>query len=495
MAHYDTDVLPQPVRRASESNDHRHFLNWSVARRTFFLLGDILALVIAHILAVRVTQRIIHLPLTSLNPPQYHLFYVPFFTLVFYLFERYKDPEFRRPEHDLELACKSLSIGFLALTLFNFLVFHTQPLSRYLLLTWFLFAGIGLLITRFTLRVMNERLWRAGIGKKKTILMGSEKGLAGYYRLLSIQRYHGYELLGLISSDASPAGRAEALPLPVLAPVADWEDVLGSLRAELLVVALSSIAGSEELIGRLLQRCRAMKIDVELYSDVWASSNLNLERDQYSGCIRYYSRPQWSLTIQRACKRLFDITVGLVGSVVAACLTPVIGALIKLEDGGPVFYRSAYLDQGGDTKYYPKFRTMRVDADNILQRDEKLRSAFEVRQKLEKDPRVTRVGRVLRKTSLDEFPQFFSILKGDLTFVGPRTIRADEASNYGALLPKLLSAKPGLTGFWQTMGRQTTTYEDRVQMDMFYIDHWSIWLDLVIAAKTVWKVLRTEGAY
>ncbi len=105
------------------------------------------------------------------------------------------------------------------------------------------------------------------------------------------------------------------------------------------------------------------------------------------------------------------------------------------------------------------------------------------------------MGRFLRRYSLDEFPQFFSLLTGQLTFVGPRVISREEKERYGALLPKLLSVKPGLTGFWQVKGRQTTSYDERIQMDMFYIDHWSIWLDLVIMVKTVGKVLRAEGAY
>jgi lipopolysaccharide/colanic/teichoic acid biosynthesis glycosyltransferase len=101
----------------------------------------------------------------------------------------------------------------------------------------------------------------------------------------------------------------------------------------------------------------------------------------------------------------------------------------------------------------------------------------------------------MRRYSFDEFPQFFSVLTGKLTFVGPRVISEEEKRCYGVLLPKLLSFRPGLTGFWQVMGRQTTTYQERVDMDMFYVDRWSIWLDLVIIAKTLWKVVKTEGAY
>jgi lipopolysaccharide/colanic/teichoic acid biosynthesis glycosyltransferase len=222
---------------------------------------------------------------------------------------------------------------------------------------------------------------------------------------------------------------------------------------------------------------------------------MNYEHDEFSGCFRFYARPEWSLAIQRVAKRGIDLIIGLIGSLVTVLLTPIIFVLVKLEDRGPLFYRSAFLGQDGSTCYYLKFRTMRVDADRMLETDAALRSRFREQQKLIDDPRITRIGRFLRKSSLDEFPQFFSVLVGSLTFVGPRTIRQEEAVRYGPQLEKLFSTKPGVTGFWQVMGRQTTSYRERVEMDMFYVERWSIWLDLVIIAKTFWKVLKAEGAY
>ena len=138
---------------------------------------------------------------------------------------------------------------------------------------------------------------------------------------------------------------------------------------------------------------------------------------------------------------------------------------------------------------------MTPDADQRLRNDHALKRAFDLKYKLEDDPRVLRSGRFLRKYSIDEFPQFFSLLSGRLTLVGPRTISREETRRYGDLLPKLLSVKPGMTGYWQVMGRQNTTYQQRIELDMFYIDHCSLALDLRIVALTVWKVLRAEGAY
>jgi lipopolysaccharide/colanic/teichoic acid biosynthesis glycosyltransferase len=263
----------------------------------------------------------------------------------------------------------------------------------------------------------------------------------------------------------------------------------------LLIIAPNGIPGGEAWLKELVGRCGQLRVDVELYSEVLATVNLNYEHDDFSGSFRFYATPEWSVALQRTLKRGLDLAIGLVGSLLTLLLMPVIYVLVTLEDRGPLFYRSAYLGQDGSTCYYLKFRTMHVDADEILKWDAALRSRFHEKHKLIDDPRVTQIGRFLRKSSLDEFPQFFSVLKGDLTFVGPRTIREEEAFHYASLVSKLLSVKPGVTGFWQVMGRQTTTYEERVQMDMFYIDNWSIWLDLVIIARTLWKVVMAEGAY
>ena len=201
------------------------------------------------------------------------------------------------------------------------------------------------------------------------------------------------------------------------------------------------------------------------------------------------------MALQRVLKRGIDVVIGLTGSAVSILLTPLFYVLVNLEDPGPVFYAREFVGCDGKIHYYYKFRTMLKNADDILRRDHKLKAKFVSQYKLKDDPRLLRIGRFMRRFSLDEFPQFFSVLSGKLTYVGPRVISAEERHRYGELLPKLLSCTPGLTGFWQVMGRQTTSYEERVRMDMFYIERWSIWLDLVIIAKTFWKVLKAEGAY
>jgi undecaprenyl-phosphate galactose phosphotransferase len=194
------------------------------------------------------------------------------------------------------------------------------------------------------------------------------------------------------------------------------------------------------------------------------------------------------------CKRLIDL-IG--ASVALVLLSPVLIAAalaVKLYDGGPAVYRRRCVGCDGDFDAL-KLRSMRVDADRYLEQHPELLAEFQRNYKLNNDPRVTPVGAFLRKTSIDELPQLFNVLRGEMSLVGPRMITRPELDKYGDKRDALLTVKPGMTGYWQVAGRQEVEYGDRVEMDMYYIRHWSLGLDLQILLKTPWKVLKREGAH
>jgi len=168
--------------------------------------------------------------------------------------------------------------------------------------------------------------------------------------------------------------------------------------------------------------------------------------------------------------------------------------LVKLSSPGPIFHRRRVLGRYGIEFDALKFRTMVASADEQLRQDLDLRKRFEVNFKLPGDPRVTAVGRWLRRYSLDELPQLFNVLRGEMALVGPRMISPPELVRYGLHAEQLLSVKPGLTGLWQVSGRQLTGYEERVRLDMHYLTHRSIWLDARILARTLPAVVRARGA-
>lgn len=200
-----------------------------------------------------------------------------------------------------------------------------------------------------------------------------------------------------------------------------------------------------------------------------------------------------------ATKRLIDICGALVGIAILLPLTVVI-AIINFvnKENGPLFYSQKRI--GKDGKYFKmyKFRSMVVGADEILKKlleeNEDLRKEFEETRKLQDDPRITKVGRFLRKTSLDEFPQFINVLKGEMSLVGPRAVIDGEIEKFGEHKEEVLSVKPGITGYWAANGRSNTSYDERVEMETYYANNISILLDIQILFKTVISVIKKEGA-
>lgn len=198
-------------------------------------------------------------------------------------------------------------------------------------------------------------------------------------------------------------------------------------------------------------------------------------------------------------KRLCDIVISLLASVVTVPVGLFIALCVRCDSRGPVLYTQQRIGQGGQTIRVYKFRTMVRDADavleNYLHNNPELWEEWKKDRKLKQDPRLTRVGKFLRKTSLDELPQLWNVLMGSMSLVGPRPIVEDEIAKYGPVFEEYAMVKPGITGLWQISGRNNTTYEERVRFDHYYVSNWSVWMDLWILARTGPVVLMGYGAY
>lgn len=202
-----------------------------------------------------------------------------------------------------------------------------------------------------------------------------------------------------------------------------------------------------------------------------------------------------NLKIYSLFKRIFDVVSSTLLLIILSPLFLILIILVKLDSKGPVFFGHKRIGYKGETISVYKFRSMVQNAEEVLRNfTPEQKAEFEKNFKLDDDPRVTKIGAFLRKTSLDELPQLINIIKGDMSVVGPRPIVQKEVVKYGKYADKLFSVKPGLTGFWQANGRSDTTYDERVQMDMYYIDNRSTLLDIKILFKTVIAVIRKEGA-
>ena len=194
-------------------------------------------------------------------------------------------------------------------------------------------------------------------------------------------------------------------------------------------------------------------------------------------------------------KRIFDIVCSLVALIILSPVFLILAILVKATSEGPVFFVHQRVGKGGKTLNIYKFRSMVTNAEELIRQfTPEQKAEYERNFKLENDPRVTRVGKFMRKTSLDELPQLFNILKGDISVVGPRPVMEVETEIYGNYRDMLLSVKPGLTGFWAANGRSCTTYTRRRAMEICYIKNRSVCFDLKIILKTITSVFKGEGA-
>ena len=203
--------------------------------------------------------------------------------------------------------------------------------------------------------------------------------------------------------------------------------------------------------------------------------------------------------IERGLKRGIDILGGICGTLILIPLTMIIWIANKKEkDNGPIFYTQTRIGKDGKLFKMYKYRSMVVGADEILEtylkENEEARKEYKEYKKLKNDPRITKIGKILRKTSLDEFPQFINVLKGDMSLVGPRPYLPREKEEINGFFKYITSCKPGITGLWQTRGRSNTTFTDRLTMDMEYYHTHSLKQDIKLIYKTVRNVVKKEGA-
>ena len=470
------------------------FLSRRIMKTTLFVVGDLVALSAAYCGAALLAHVIFHVAVSSLGPRDYPFFSIPFCAAVFYLVDGYGMADLRRPERELQVTFKAVSFGLLCLLAANGILLKGQPFSRYFLILWYFFALVFVLCTRFGLRGFYAACWRRGRALNRALFIGQENELGRFRELVTVQRHRAYQVVEAIVSDCahSPYSAEDArIPFGCSA----WERIVKEEKIQVVILGRSLCNSDNGVFREVMANSKQFNLNVTLLADTSYPAGMYRELDYFTQSSYLTPISRWHRGLQQACKRSIDLCFGLIGSLATLLLTPFVALLVNMEDPGPVFYRRPIVSCSGRTLYHWKFRTMVRDADQILQNDPNLKARFIKNQKLHDDPRILKVGRVLRKYSLDEFPQFFGILSGAFSLVGPRGISPEESIRYGDLLDKRLSVKPGITGYWQVMGRQMINYEDRVLMDEFYIDNWSLWLDLYIIGKTFSALLWPEGAY
>lgn len=396
------------------------------------------------------------------------------------------------PVEELRRLFGATSLVFGGLVAFLFFTKEEPVYSRAIvLLAWGLVLICVPLSRAFMRYLFASRPWW-GV---PTVVLGA--GRTAEILVRNLKRWPGLGLKVVAFLDDDPEKWGKAIEgVPVLGGLG----LAGELRGKGISYAVLAMPGvRRERLLEILEEQGKQFPHLLLIPDLLGMASLFVSPRDLGGLLGLEIRQNLLLPWPRTFKRVFDVVVSAFLLVVLLPLFLLIALLIKLSSPGPVFYGHLRVGQGGKQFRAWKFRTMVQNADCVLsyylEAHPELRVEWERDQKLKKDPRVTPIGRILRKTSLDELPQLWNVLKGEMSLVGPRPIVEGEVSKYGPFFGVYLRVRPGVTGLWQVSGRNETGYEERVNLDAYYVRNWSPWLDFYILARTVWVVLTGKGAY
>ncbi|MBF0342841.1 MAG: undecaprenyl-phosphate galactose phosphotransferase WbaP [Nitrospirae bacterium] len=355
---------------------------------------------------------------------------------------------------------------------------------------------ISLIVFPISRLLGKKLLFKFCTFKTKAIILGAGKTGRLINQWIERERHIGIEVAGFLDDDPEKVNTLVD-DKRVYGSVSEYARVIKNLRINTAIIAMPSLG--PERISELAFQLQLCIKDIMIVPDLYGVALLNTELLHlfYEEIFLLKIRNNLKFAKNRVIKRLFDLIAGIVLLPFLLVLISVIGVLIKLESRGSVIYPHLRIGKGGKPFKCYKFRTMVKDADvmlaTLLQSDEHLKE-WEQFYKLTKDPRVTRLGAFLRKTSLDELPQIFNVLKGEMSLIGPRPVTEHEVENYYKELADVcFCVLPGITGLWQVSGRNDTTYDYRIRLDNWYIMNWSLWLDIVILFKTIKVVLFMKG--
>jgi exopolysaccharide biosynthesis polyprenyl glycosylphosphotransferase len=460
-----------------------------------WLIGgvDLVMISVATVLAIRFRVSLPVFPAAGdivQNTALASVFFVATWMVMLAYFGSYERHVFGAGTEEFKLV---VNASFFTAALVATMAFLMQyPLSRGFFVLLFPIGVLMLLLGRLFSRRTIQSLRRAGHFNEKVLLVGSPIYIAEIHKVLARESWLGYQVIGCLVPGVHSGPKTISSGVPVLGLIEDVRAVVDEVSPDIVFFTAGAVKSSTQL--------RRLAWDLEDHADVQIIVAPNVT-DVSSERVRirpvaglplmHLGRSRSQLASNDA-KRAFD----LVGAITVLAVTwPLLLALmvwVRLHDGGPALFRQTRVGREGVEFTCLKLRSMSVDAEERL-------AALEARDhilfKSTDDPRVTRPGRLIRRFSLDELPQLWNVVRGEMSLVGPRPPLPSEVEQYEDDMLRRLNVLPGMTGLWQVSGRSDLSWEDTVRLDLYYVDNWSMVQDLLILARTVTAVLASRGAY
>lgn len=373
-------------------------------------------------------------------------------------------------------------------------IFGIRPLafSRLLMLYVCVLTIFLLSISRVVKRNIESRQRRRGIGVARAVIVGSgEVGLA-VMRTLVARPDLGYRLVGFVESGSDQIGEAIGR-FRRLGDLDSLPDILAEHATDEVIITLPS--DHHHKIRRIINQCQTAGVRSRIVPDFFQMSLSQVDIDYLAGIPLIGVRELYLGIGPRLVKRVIDVVGSLAVLIVSSPILLLIALAIHFDSPGPVLFRQKRLGEKEHPFICIKFRSMRVGAEREQEALKELNEADGPLFKIKDDPRLTKVGRFIRRTSLDEFPQFINVLRGEMSLVGPRPPVPAEVESYRNWQRKRLAVKPGMTGLWQVSGRSDLTFDEMCLLDIYYIENWSLWLDIRIILRTIPQFVLGRGAY
>ena len=421
------------------------------------------------------------------------LILIPLWLIIFYVMDLYDRKNLLGGALEYERIFFSTTIGVLLFIVVSFIISQFIFSRGWLLLFW-VFAWFALTFGRFTMRRAIYRLRSHGYFMSPAVIIGANNEGSSLAEQLSRWTTSGLKVVGFVD-DESPIGTPVYNQIRVLGTIDQLDEIVKNNSVEELIMASSAKVCRDNSL-MLFQRYGVTgDINLRMSSGLYEIITTGLTVKEFA-YVPLVGINKVKLTgMDQFLKVLLDYSITLPLLILIAPVLMIIALLVKLDSPGPIFYRRRVLGINGRQFEAFKFRTMSINGDEILTAHPELQTQLAKDYKLKDDPRVTHIGKILRRTSLDEFPQLINVLKREMSLVGPRMITPEELNKYDKWYINLLTVRPGLTGLWQVSGRSNVDYQERVRLDMHYIRNWSIWFDLQLLFQTIPAVIKGRGAY
>lgn len=444
---------------------------------TFILIPiDLLMILVAFVLSYKARVYFDIVPTVYIEPfrdyMKFLIFTLPVWLILFVLNGLYSILERKNAVNEFGKIFVAISASVALIMAYIFLsrIFFFSRLI--IVLIWAL-AIITVTFGRFIIRFLQRFLYRYGIGAHRIIVLGHNSLTKPIVNEIKRNYKHGYRIVKLIDRDG----------------IEKLETILKNNPCDEIMITDAGIG--EAQAAKILDFCRSNNLGFKMTPNLFLvrSSHVIIQSLANVPILEFQRTPLdgWGKII----KRLFDIIVATILVIILSPIILIVSIMVKLTSKGAIFFRQKRVGLEKNFTFY-KFRTMR---ENAASEHKKMMKKYGVMFKLKNDPRLTPIGKFLRKTSLDELPQFFNVIKGDMSLIGPRPPMPEEVEQYNDWQKKRLGVKPGITGLWQVSGRSEISFDDWVRLDAYYIENWSLWLDVQIFFKTIWVVIKGRGAY